>query len=64
MLAYRNPLIVLGTSSSDCKLYNTVIHKHNFMSHDAVCVCVFIIWVTTTKMLFDLNVAVILTSIL
>ena len=43
----------------------TVKHKHNFRSHDAV--CMFIIWVTTpnlTNTLLDFNVAVILTSIL
>ena len=65
MLAYRNPLGLLGTLSSDCSLYKTVNHKHNFRSHDAA--CVFIIWQTTpnwTKMLLDLNVAVILSSIL
>ena len=45
MLAYRNPLGVSGTLSSDCSLYKTVNHKHNFRSHDAV--CVFIIWLTT-----------------
>ena len=45
MLAYRNPLGVLGTLSADCSLYKTVNHKHNFRSHDAV--CVFIIWLTT-----------------
>ena len=66
MLAYRNPLGVLGTLSSDCGLYKAVNHKHNFRSHDAG--CVFIIWLTTRnwtkKKLLDLNVAVILTSIL
>ena len=45
MLAYRNPLGVLGTLSSDCSLYKTVNHKHNFRSHAAV--YVFIIWQTT-----------------
>ena len=64
MLAYRNPLVVLGTSSSDCKLYNTVIHKHNFRSHDAVCVCVYNLGNNNKNVfLFDLNVAVILTPI-
>ena len=50
--------------------YKTVNRNHNFRSHDAA--CVFIIWVTTPnwtfqigqKMLLDLNIAVILTSIL
>ena len=65
MLAYRNPLGMLGTLFSDCSLYKTENHKHYFRSHDAV--CVFIIWLTTpswTKMLLDLKVAVILISIL
>ena len=65
MLAYRNSLGILGTLSSDCCLYKTVNHKLNFRSHGAV--YLFIIWLTTpnwTKMLLDLNVAVILTSIL
>ena len=35
ILAYRIPLGVLGTLSSDCSLYKTVNHKHNFRSHDA-----------------------------
>ena len=39
MLACRNPLGILDTLSSDCSLYKTVNHKHNFRSHDAVCVC-------------------------
>ena len=66
MLAYRNPLGILGTLSSDCSLYETVNQKHNFRSHDTLCVCVLIIWLTTEQkeMLLDLNVAVILTSIL
>ena len=38
MLAYRNPLGVLGTLSSCCSLYKTVNHKHNCRSYDAVCV--------------------------
>ena len=57
---------MLGTLSSDCSVYKTVNHKHNFRCHDAV--CVLIIWLTTPnckrKMLLYLNVAVILTSIL
>ena len=69
MLAYRNPLGILGTLSSDCSLYKTVNHKHNFRYNfrSDGAVCVFIIWLTTPigqKMLLDLNVAVILTSIL
>ena len=63
MLAYRNPLGVLGTLSLDFRHYKTVNHKHNFRSHDAVCMSIILVPTPNcTKMLLDLNAAVILTS--
>ena len=47
MFVYRNPLAVLGTLSSDCRLHKTVDHTHNFVSHSAL--CMFIICVKTQK---------------
>ena len=43
IIIYRNPLGVLGTLSSDCSLYKTMNHKHNFRSRDAVCVFIILL---------------------